>query len=243
MRVGMFGALIVFLTACHADVTFRFDFHSDGSALATTSEILDDQLYKLAESQDTSGDPFGTEQLQRAGWAVLRSSDNVGNHIITATKLLSRSDLKNVATAVPALRGPILPFSSIGVSRSAGLFTEDESLSATIDPLLPFAQAAINRPYMGFASVFASSAVAVHLELRTPGKVLATNGEMAPKGFARWDVGLQAPTTVRYTVRFIRYDRVAVLAVIALIALLFTFRWIGAQLRRPLSRRGGSERA
>lgn len=210
---------VTFLTACHADVTFSFDVHGNGSALATTREVIDDQLYELASSQNTDGDPFGTERLQRQGWTVSRSSDDNGNHIITISKPLSRSEFKYANDGMPALRGASLPFNSLELSRSPGLFVERDSLSATIPALLPWAQYVMNRPYAGLASAIASSFVALHLELRTPGKVLATNGETTPDGFVRWDLNLQAPTTIQYSVQRVDSGRIIAAVIIALLIL------------------------
>jgi hypothetical protein len=212
-------AAAFFLAGCRADVTFRFDLHTDGSALATTHEVFDDQLFKLARSQDATSDPFGTERLENAGWTVARTVDGAGNHIITMSKLLGRGDLNLSQGTAAEFRRSIPPLSSLELSRSPSLFTERDSVTATIPALLPLAQANIHRPDVGLASAIADSIAAVHLELRTPGKVLATNGETTPSGFVRWDLGLEAPTTVYYTVQIVRWDRIAVLIAISLIAL------------------------
>jgi hypothetical protein len=229
-----FGTLVVasglFVTGCHADVTFRFDVRSNETALATTREIMDDQLYQLALSQNTDGDPFGMERLQREGWTVSRASDDNGNHIITISKILSRNDLENVGSAT-ALRGGSLPVSSFELSRSPGLFVERDSLSATIPALLPFASSEISRPYASFASAMLGSVVALHLELRTPGKVMATNGETTPNGFVRWDLSMQSPTKVLYTVRVIHFGRILMAILIALAVLFLAIGALRSQLK------------
>jgi hypothetical protein len=235
------GVSVPFLAACHGDVTFRFDVHGDGTALATARGIMDDQLYELALSQNANGDLFGTERLQREGWTVSQAFDENGNHVITISKLLSRNDL-TISGTTSALRGASLPFSSIELSRSPGLFVERDSLSATIPALLPWAQSALNRPYLGLAAAVFGSTVAVHLELRTPGKVLATNGERTPNGFVRWDLGLQAPTTVLYTVRVIHFGRILAIILIALAALLLMVPTLNPFRRLRSESRAGSYR-
>lgn len=222
MLGGRFAALAVvllpLLSGCHADVTFAFDVRGNGSAVASTREVMDDQLYQLALSQNTDGDPFGIERMQRDGWSVARTSDTNGNHIILISKFLTRSAFQGSAGSTTGLHGAFLPFSSLVITRRPGLFVERDSLSATIPALLPWAQYVLNKPYASLASAMISSVVSLHLELRTPGKVLATNGEVTPNHFVRWDLALQAPTTVRYSVKMIRFDRIIAAALIILTA-------------------------
>jgi hypothetical protein len=212
---------LLLLGGCHGDVTFRFDLHANGTALATTSEVLDDQLYRLAISRNAGKDPLGIEQLQRDGWTISRERDGDGNHIITISKLLTRKELGIITSDgdARARRGTSLPLESIELSRSPGLFAERDSLVATAPALLPWAESRLPRRYAAVASAMAGSVVALHLELRTPGKVLATNGAMTLNRFARWDLGLFEPTTILYTVRVVHYDRIVAVAV-ALMALL-----------------------
>jgi len=213
-------ALLLFLAGCRGDVTFRFDLRGDGTALATTTEAMDDQLYRLAMNQSINGDPFGIERLQREGWTVSRSVDESGNHIIAMRKLLTRDDLNNVGSAAAALRGGAPPLSSIQFSRVPGFFVEQDSLAATVPALLPFALATVNRRYGDLASAILGSVVAVHFELKAPGKILETNGETTPYGFVRWDLSFQAPTKILYTVRSVHFGRIIAIALIALALLL-----------------------
>lgn len=214
---------MLLLAGCRADVTFRIDVRANGTAVATTTEVMDDELYRLVLGQAAGGDPLGLERMQREGWAVSRVYDDNGDHIIRISKVLGPHDL-SVAGASRALRGGAVPFSSIDLSRRPGPFVEQDSLRATIPALLPWAQSALNRPYAASVWAVANSALAMHLELRTPGKVLATNGEMAPQGFTRWDLGLQAPTTLLYRVQIVHYDRIVALVLIVLAALIWGFR-------------------
>jgi hypothetical protein len=228
--IPILAASGLLLAGCHADVTFALDVYDNGTALATTREVLDDQVYRLALSQNTSGDPLDLQRLQRDGWTISRTYDDNGNHVLTITKLLSQREL-SVRGASTALRDAWLPFSAIRLSRSPGFFTERDSLTATIPALLPWAQSALDKPYAAFVAAMAASAVALHLELRTPGKVLATNGEQTPSGYARWDLGLQAPTTIAYSVRVVHFDRVA-----ALILIVLALMWLGTSFLLRLTR-------
>jgi hypothetical protein len=232
---------LLLLGGCHADVTFRFDLHANGTALATTSAVLDDQLYRLATSRNAGEDPLGIERLQRDGWTISRARNGNGDHIITISKLLSRKELGTAPGGVaPALRGASLPFTSIELSRSPGLFAERDSLAATTPALLPWAEARLARRYAAVASAMAGSVVALHLELRTPGKVVATNGAMTPNRFARWDLGLFEPTTILYTVRVVHYERIAAV-VVALVVLLLAVESLRGRFK-PRQREGYGRR-
>ena len=189
---------------------------------------MDDELYRLASSQDTSGDPFGLARLERAGWTVSRAYEENTDHIITISKLLRPRDLSVRGGTAP--RGVALPLSSIRVSRTGGFFAERDSLTATIAPLLPWAETMLKRPYASVAWAVIGSAVALHLELRTPGKVLATNGETTPNHFVRWDLSLRAPTTITYSVRVLRVDRIAAI-LIALALVVFAGYWVRTGFR------------
>lgn len=224
------------LAGCHADVTFLFDVHRNGSVTATTREVMDDQLYQLALNQNTGGDPLGIARLQQQGWAVARSVDENGNHIVTISKVLSRRDLNN-PNAAPALRGAAPPFTSLAIDRSPGFFVERDSLSATVPPLLPFALSTLNRPYSAFATDMLASIVALHFELRAPGKVLATNGQAAPNGYTRWDLSLQSPTKILYRVRIVRVDTILLLVLVFLLVGASVFVGVRA-LRRGLNAGG-----
>lgn len=216
LRVAV-PSLALLLTGCAADVTFQIDIRPNGSALATTREIVDDELYRLALRQTTMPDPFGVKTMQSEGWSASMTTDANGNHVITMSKLLSRDDLNSVGqpTPSPGLRGLFLPLTSASISRSPGFFVETDSLSATAPALLPFVQSELKPPYDDLASAMLSSAVALHFELRTPGSVLQTNGEPSTDGFFRWDLSLQRPTQLVYRVRVVHADRIALVVIFA----------------------------
>jgi hypothetical protein len=219
-------ALALLLGGCAADVTFQIDVRSNGSAVATTREVVDDQLYRLAQRQTAMPDPFGIATMQHEGWSVATSSDANGNHIITLSKLLSRDDLNSLGRTgqpTPAIRGLFLPLSSVAISRSPGFFVETDSLSATAPALLPFVQSQLRPPYDDLASAMLS-AVALHFELRTPGRVLQTNGTAAPAGFTRWNLSLQAPTPMTYRVRVVYADRIALVIIFGVAAIVLLVR-------------------
>ena len=63
------------LAGCAADVTFQIDVRPNGSALATTREIVDDDLYRLALRQTAMSDPFGVQTMQHEGWSTSMATD------------------------------------------------------------------------------------------------------------------------------------------------------------------------
>lgn len=223
-------SLVFLLTGCAADVTFQIDVRANGSALATTREVVDDELYRMALRQTAMPDPFGVQTMQREGWSASMTTDANGNHVITMSKLLSRDDLNSIGSPTntgrptPALRGLFLPLSSVSISRAPGFFVETASLSATAPALLPFVQSQLKPPYDDLASAMLSSAVALHFELRTPGEVLQTNGAPAPGGFYRWNLSLQQPTPMVYRVRVVHADRIALVVIFSAVVVVLLGR-------------------
>jgi len=218
-------ALVLLLTGCAADVTFQIDVRRNGSALATTREVVDDELYRMASRQTAMADPFGISTMQHEGWSVSMATDANGNHVVTMSKLLSRNDLNSLSGPTPALRGLFLPLTSVAISRSPGFFVETDSLSATAPALLPFVQSQLTPPYNDLASAMLSSAVALHFELRTPGRVLQTNGVPAPGGFTRWNLSLESPTPMVYRVRVVYADRIALVVIFGVLAIVLLARY------------------
>lgn len=201
------AAAPLLFSACHADVTFRFDLGRDGRTLATTKAIVDDQLYALATSEST--DPFGVASLQQRGWSTYETTDSAGNHILTASKLFEGSDLGHLSRDVSLVGRSLSPM-QLRVSHVSGLLFDRDSASAVIPPFEPVALSKISPVYGGIESTVLSNALAAHFELRTPGKILSTNGHVMPDGSVRWDLNLQEPTTVQYSVRLLSIRHVAI---------------------------------
>lgn len=217
--------LAVVLVGCHADVTFQFDVHRDGSVLATIRELVDDQFYKAALSQ--SDDPFGTRRLKLRGFDISTAVDRYDNHIITMSRWIGRDELKELANAAPASSSRLAGMGPISFSRAPGLFFDRVSLAATIPPLLTLAPSQAGGYSSGIASVFADSVATAHLEIRAPGKVLGTNGALEPDGFVRWDLSMRDPTTIQYAARVVDLWHVlaaTIIAVLATVALALRFR-------------------
>ena len=226
---------IFLLAGCHADVTFRFDVRGNGTVLVSAREVLDDQLYRLALSQSQS-DPLKTNQLSKEGWSISRADDDGGNHIITLSKAFGPGAFRVNGRLADSRVGSLLPFTSIKVIRAGGIFSEQDSLTAVTPALLPWAESKLTRSYAAVVDAMSASLLAVHLELRTPGKILATNGAVTHDGFVRWDLNLQAPTHISYSVRVVRYDRIVLVVVTTLMLLVIAARLLQLKLRNSAVR-------
>lgn len=225
------------LAGCHADVTYKFDVHSNNTVTVTAREVIDDQLYGMALSQDTSGDPFGANAAQKAGWTVSRTVDEDGNHVMMMTRTMSLSDLAAKGTdGMPKAAGKTLPFNPSSIVSKAGLFTDTESLNTTIPALMPKAptsQASSDSwgsAGAAMAAAMMSSIIGLHMELRTPGKVVATNGETTPDGFVRWNINLQGPTDIQYSVQTIDGAHVAIAVAVTILLVLLVI--VGVRRKR-----------
>lgn len=212
--------LLPLLAGCHADVNVRFNLRDDGTTFVRTSEIIDDELYKLVLSEAASGDPFYTERMRRDGWLIVTGVDAGRNHLITMSKVIDRNHFNDLGRVSPIVRGAAQSLGTIQFSRAPGLIFERDSLSATIAPLLPTLSSTYSRFFAGIASQILTAALAVHLEVKTPGKVFATNGEIMPDGAVRWTLNLEEPTTVEYSARMINLYHVGLATLIALLVCL-----------------------
>lgn len=219
----LLGAIAVLLAGCHADVTYKFDVHPNGTVTITGREVIDDQLYQLAASQQNSSDPFGVEQDTRQGWTVSRSTDENENHVITLTKTVSLSDFQSQGLQeLPKAPGGAqnIPFDPTSMQKTVGLFTDTEQMTTTIPALMPRTAADSSNPWASMGASMAASVIGIHFELRTPGKVIASNGETTPDGFTRWNINLQSPTDIRYSVQTLDVPHIVVAIAVGLIILL-----------------------
>jgi hypothetical protein len=221
-------AAVVGLAACHADVTYRFDLHSDRQVAVTIRQVFDDELYRAMMRKMQSPVPLWLDSAQREGWAVSRSTDDLTNHVITLTKTIPLDALLSGQGGFPMATGSggAAPFQAFSVQKNDGILTDLQTISGTIPNPMASQQ---NNPFAGAGANIVSSAVAVHLELRAPGTVVATNGETLPDGFTRWNINLDAPTDVRLTVRAMDLAQSAAVALFALAGIIL----LTYLLRRP----------
>jgi hypothetical protein len=86
----------------------------------------------------------------------------------------------------------------------------------------------------GMGSAMASSIVALHFELRAPGKLVYTNGYITPGGFVRWDIPLTRPTIVRYDTQVPNYGGyliIVLLAILGVVVSIMIALFVRARLR------------
>jgi hypothetical protein len=211
----------VLIAGCHADLTFRFDFHPNNTVTITAREVIDDQLYQLAMSQASSSDPFGAAGATQNGWTVKRAIDENENHVVTMTKDLTLDDfVKQGTSALPNASGKALAFDASAFQRVSGLFKDTSILHTTIPPVMPKNESDSSNPWASAGSAMVATMIALHLEVKTPGTVIQTNGETTPDGYTRWDLNLQQPTEISYTVETLNYAHIAVAATLGLALLI-----------------------
>jgi hypothetical protein len=212
---------VLVLSACHADMTFRFDFHPNNTVTIMGREVIDDQLYQLALNQASSGDPFGAAAATQSGWTVKRTIDENNNHVVTMTKELTRDDfVKQGTNALPNASGKVLAFDASAFKRISGPFKDTEILQTSIPAIMPKTETTnSSNPWASAGAAMAASMIGLHVEVKTPGKVVETNGETTPDGYTRWDVSLQQPTEIRYTVETLNVTHIMLLVVCGLVLL------------------------
>jgi hypothetical protein len=81
---------------------------------------------------------------------------------------------------------------------------------------MPKTNADSSNPWASAGIAMVASMVGLHLEIKTPGKVVQTNGETTPDGYTRWDLNLQQPTEINYTVETLNYGHIAVAILLGL---------------------------
>lgn len=223
-RFALLVAAGVLLTACHADIAYKFDVHSAKLVTVTVHESIDDQLYAMARSQSTNNDPFGMDAAQRAGWAISRTVDDEGNHVLDATKTLGVADLaalKYSGSPMPGPGGKSLDINPTRFTTTRGLFIDTHTMNVTVPPIMPPSQTDSSNPFAAEGTAVVASMIGLHLELRTPWTLVSTNGEKLPDGFVRWNLAFQSPTDLVYTVKTpdVPHIAVAIAAAVVLLVL------------------------
>lgn len=211
------------VAGCHADLTFKLDFHPNETVTVTGREVIDDQLYQLALSQASSGDPFGAAAATQNGWTVKRSTDENDNHVVMMTKDLTIDDFVKLGTnALPIASGKAIAFDASAFQQVSGLFKDTAILRTTIPPIMPKNEGDSSSPWASAGTAMVASMVGLHLEIKTPGKVVQTNGETTPDGYTRWDLALQEPTEITYTVETLNITHIAIAVLCGLGLLMLT---------------------
>ena len=209
------------LSACHADVTYRIDLHSNGTATVAVLETVDEQLYQMAQSG--GGDPFDVAGLTRRGWTVVkRGVDEDGNHLLEIARTVPFDSLSQVLNAiVPAnarAQTGIRPAITLHVSRTHHVLSDVTTLRQTIPPIVAPSSTDAQDPFAGMDEAMTASMLSMHLELRAPGTVVAGNGERTGSGYMRWPLNLSKPTKIVYSVRAWSIMSIAAMVAVLLIA-------------------------
>jgi hypothetical protein len=208
------------LTGCHADITYRLDVHSNNTVTVAIREKLDDQFYNMAVSQSKDGDPFGAEAAKKAGWEVSKSVNDDGDHVNLLTRTVPLDSLKEALSTGPSANGVGAPIAidPSSMTRTVGFLTDRSVLHVAIPAPMgkPETASTTRNPLGASASAMVSSIVSMHFELKTPGKVLDTNGDTTSDGAVRWNLNLQGPTDVQYTVETTDLPHAILLATILL---------------------------
>lgn len=203
---------VAVLTACHADITERFDLNADGSGTVTLRETMDDQFAQIARSQ--SADPFGTEAARKSGWSVEQTLDDNGNHIVTMRRSFARGHANDVFHGNGL--GQKTELRNVDLEQSGNPFRTTFRLRTTIPRLMPASSS--NDPWANAGASMAASLVSIHLVLATPGQIDETNGERASDGSVRWNLSLTEPTTVSMAVTYTNWPLIgAALAAVAVV--------------------------
>lgn len=219
------------MAGCHADITYRFEVHPDRQVGVIVREVVDDQLYQLAARRNESGDPLGANAAEAQGWTVTRSVDELNDHVLTLARTVPLSTLTgDIESALPrSTGGTSISFAPFDIQETDGLFSDTESL--TVNVPAPMATPDGSSPWSGLSNELATSMIGLHFELKSPGTVLASNGETTPDGFTRWNINLQEPTQIRYTTQFPDITHIIAVILLLLAAIIITIYLVR---QRPL---------
>jgi hypothetical protein len=241
LRLHLTLIAVVTLSGCHADLTERFDIHPDNTVTVTDRRVFDDQFYQLATTQTKSDDPLGIAASKAAGFVVTQTVDDNGNHVITFTKTIP---LNEVAKSMPATGGKSLPFDPAKFEKTEGLFTDTSRLHYIIPAVFPPAADqdtnssgspdTTSSETMGeqIGRKLIPTIISAHLDVRTPGKVLDSNGETTSDGFTRWTIDLEKENELNYRVETPNIPHIALAGTLA-----FAFLALGAFLATRRSSR------
>ena len=140
-RAAIVAVLLVATTAaCQMDVTLDTTIARDGSGTFALRFEADKELVDLA--RNTGQDPFTplgelSEDLQRRGWRVTRSTPRGGLSVGIERRFSSPGDLNRALAAleaeVPERGGPARGFFHVEVGRSSGFLRSRTSFEGSMD--------------------------------------------------------------------------------------------------------------
>lgn len=211
-RFGLAFVLLA-LTGCHADITERLDFRTDGGGTISLREAADDQFYQIARSQ--SADPFGIEQAKKNGWDVDQTLADNGDHVLTLRRPFSSGEAN--AALHSTVVGQQTALGAVDIQQRGNLFSTTVRLHATIPRLLPVQRSA--SPWASVGANAIAAIIGIHFVISAPGHIDDTNGERASDGSVHWDVSLTEPTTIAMTVTYADPIKIAAAAALLVVVL------------------------
>ena len=220
--IGM-SVLLMFVAACHADLTERVTINGDGSAVVTFREALDDELYRFSRETVTGMDPFGIALLTSQGWTTSREIEGVNSHVLIASRTCARRDITVCLQRLPFVgrarwAEPLATTSSVR-RLDGGLLNNRVVVDLTLGPYgIPSSSGDGFDLLRKALSAAAPSVLEIHFELALPGTVLTTNGEQTADGAIRWDVNFAEATHVVAEYSVLNWQRVRLVGLAVAIA-------------------------
>jgi hypothetical protein len=189
----------------------------NGTVTVDYRETLDQELFADI-GRIGSTDPFRLASARNAGWQVSTSATARGDHILSFSKTVPVQELQTVLLQVGAPTdatdafnfgpGDALNF-TVGLTDASDASVHAEHRSYTIPALLhpnDVLRRKVHDPNRTTANAnavrnaeYVDSVVSVHLELKTIGKPVTTNGARIIDGGTRWNLYFSKPSSVEYT--------------------------------------------
>lgn len=228
-RMALLLVVISALSACHADILYRLDIHANKTATLTLRENFDGELYQAALGSGGT-DPFGLIAIHKAGWQVAQRDLPEGGHSIELTRTVPIADIAKALTAVmtsgPSGTGAVV-VPRVEIAERRHFFSNTFSVNTVLPAMLAHKNSS-ETPFSAMNDSLAASVMALHFQLRAPGKLVNTNGTLLKNGYVQWDLNPNAPTPIAYVVDVPAVANISMTIVAAFLllaaALVFIFR-------------------
>ncbi len=233
-RAVLFLVSISLLSACHADILYRLDVHSNNTTTLTLRETFDSALYQMALGIGKT-DPFGLDDARKAGWSVSQRRLPNGSHVIELRRLIPTAALSNafaeVVQHMPGT-GPI-GAPNVEIAKRANFFSDTYSVHAVLPAMIANGRSS-KTPFSSMGTAIGESMLGLYFQLRAPGAIMETNGARLKNGYVQWRLNPNAPTPISYVVKAPAVENITgaiiaiILVLIASIAFLIKRRRMSA---------------
>ncbi len=200
-RIALFLVSLSVLSACHADILYRLDVHSNNTTTLTLRETFDGALYQMALGTGNA-DPFGLQSARKAGWSVSQRNLPNGGHVIELHRLVPTAAIPKafaeVAQNTPST-GPI-ETPQVEIAKHSAFFSDTYSVHAVLPAMIPHGGAS-QSPFSSMDTAMEASMLGLYFQLRAPGAVVETNGARLKNGYVQWHLNPNAPTPISYVVK------------------------------------------